>query len=143
MYKCKHFLIKELVHPDMLKTPENILWLLFDDRVLRAADMIREWYGPCTVNTSALKNCGLRSFSASGAEFSQHKFGRALDLHILAIEKSAKLVKDDEQRKKYKVEQYNAVRQDLIKKLEGVNFENNIGWLHIDVGNRANRLFNP
>lgn len=130
MYKCKYFKIKELVNPAMLSIPENILWMMFDDRVLRTADQIREWYGPCTVNTSALENCGLRSFSAGGAEFSQHKFGRALDIHILAIEKSAKLVKDDEQRKKYKVEQYNAIRQDLMKKLEGVNFENNIGWLH-------------
>lgn len=143
MYKCKYFKIKELVNPAMLSIPENILWMMFDDRILRNADQIREWYGECTVNTAVLEDCGLRAFNAGGAVYSQHKYGRALDIHILAIEKSAKLVKDDEQRKKYKIEQYNAVRQDLMKRLEGVNFENNIGWLHIDVGNRANRLFNP
>ena len=53
------------------------------------------------------------------------------------------MVKNDDDRKRYKIEQYNAVRQDLMKKLDGVNFENNISWLHFDVGNRENRLFNP
>ena len=89
MYKCKYFKIKELVNPAMLSIPENILWLMFDDRVLRIADQIREWYGECTVNTAVLEDCGLRAFNAGGAVYSQHKYGRALDIHILAIEKSA------------------------------------------------------
>jgi hypothetical protein len=44
-----------------------------------------------------------------------------------------------------KTKEYNEVRQELIKNKEfdGLNFENNIYWLHIDVGNRKNRLFNP
>lgn len=143
MYKCKYFKIKELVNPAMLSIPENILWLMFDDRILRIADQIREWYGACTVNTSVLKDCGLRPFNAGGAVYSQHKYGRALDLHIVSIEKEAEKIKDPEKRKKFKIEKYNEVRQDLMKNLEGVNFENNISWLHFDVGNRENRLFNP
>jgi hypothetical protein len=143
MYKCKYFKIKELVNPVMLSLSEDVLWLLLDERVLRVADQIREWYGECTVNTSVLKDCGLRPFNAGGAVYSQHKYGRALDLHIVSIEKEAEKIKDPEKRKKFKIEKYNEVRQDLMKNLEGVNFENNINWLHIDVGNRENRLFNP
>lgn len=130
MYKCKYFKIKELVNPVMLSVPENILWLMFDDRVLRIADQIREKYGECTVNTAVLKDCGLRAFNAGGAVYSQHKYGRALDIHILAIEKEAQKIKDPEKRKKFKIEKYNEVRQDLMKSLDGVNFENNISWLH-------------
>lgn len=142
-YRCKYFKIKELVAPDMLKVSEDILWLLFDDRILRIADQIREEYGACTVNANGLENCGLRSMSAGGAAFSQHKFGRALDLHIVAIELDAGKIKDSAKRKEYKIMRYNEVRQELAKKFPELNMENNISWLHIDVGNRVNQLFNP
>lgn len=139
MYKCKYFTIKELVHPNNLKINEEILWLLLDERILRFADKIRERYGACYINTSQLKDCGLRDInSTTGAKYSQHKFGRALDLHIMSIEKK-KLTHEQ------KTKEYNEIRQELMKNKEfdGLNFENNIYWLHIDVGNRKNRLFNP
>ena len=44
-YKCKYFKIKELVHPSFLGTNEVILWRLFDERLLKMADKIREKYG--------------------------------------------------------------------------------------------------
>lgn len=139
MYKCKYFTIKELVHPNNLKISEDILWLLLDDRVLKFADRIREKYGPCYINTSQLENCGLRDINlTTGAKYSQHKYGRGLDIHIMSIEKQ-KLTHEQ------KTKEYNKVRQELMKNKEfdGLNFENNIYWLHIDVGNRKNRLFNP
>jgi len=77
-----------------------------------------------------LENCGLRPMSAGGAAFSQHKFGRALDLHIVAIELDAGKIKDSAKRKEYKIMRYNEVRQELVKKFPELNMENNISWLH-------------
>jgi hypothetical protein len=137
MYKCKYFTIKELVHPNNLSIPENILWMLLDERVLRAADKIRELYGPIYINTSNLKDCGLRDINATtGAKYSQHKFGRALDLHISSIEKQG-LTHEQ------KTKAYNEIRQQLMlnPELKDLNFEIDIYWLHIDTGNRPARTF--
>ena len=46
-YKCKYFTIQELVNPTLLaKIGEETAWKMFDDRLLRLADKIREKYGP-------------------------------------------------------------------------------------------------
>jgi len=141
MYKCKHFVIKELVNPDLLKQiGEETAWKLFDDRLLKCADMIREKYGACTVNANGLVDCGLRDpQSKTGAKYSMHKIGRALDLHIRSIELQYAGKKDG------KIAQYNRVREQLmmLSQFDVLSFEYNISWLHIDTGNRKNRLFNP
>lgn len=140
MYKCKHFSIEELVNPTLLRQiGVTVAWSVFDDRLLKCADLIRDKYGPCTVNTGSLIDCGLRSQSSTtGAKYSMHKIGRALDLHIVAIEKKygADKVK--------KTLEYNKVRQELLKlpEFNVLNFETNISWLHIDTGNRKKRTFN-
>lgn len=146
MYKAKHFAIKELVHPSFLGTSPDILWKIFDERLLKMADKIREKYGACTVNASGLTDCGLRKMDTStGAKFSAHKFGRALDLHIRSIELAAADIKDANERKKFKIKQYNTVRENLMlsHEFDVLNFEHNISWLHIDTFNRETRLFNP
>ena len=141
MYKCKYFSIKELVNSDLLKQiGETTAWKLFDERLLRYADVIREKYGACTVNANGLVDCGLRDpQSATGAKYSMHKIGRALDLHIRSIELKCA------GNKPAKIAAYNKVREQLMKdpNFNGLNFENNISWLHIDTGNRESRLFNP
>lgn len=141
MYKCKHFVIKELVNPTLLKqVGEQTAWAIFDERLLRMADAIREKYGACTINASGLVDCGLRDpQSATGAKYSMHKIGRALDLHIRSIEL------EYAGNKAGKTAAYNRVRETLMinPQFDGLNFENNISWLHIDTGNRQNRLFNP
>ena len=145
-YIPKYFKIEELVNPDLLKKyGESKCWLLFDPQLLKAADAIREKYGPCTVNGSGLVDCGLRNFeSKTGAPLSAHKFGRALDLHILNIENAAATNNDLPARKIEKITAYNAVRNELLDLPEFgcLNFENNISWLHIDTFNRPARLFN-
>lgn len=145
-YKCVHFSIKELVNPKLLaQIGEETAWKMFDDRLLRMADAIRKKYGPCTVNASGLVDCGLRDpHSTTGAKYSMHKIGRALDLHIRAIE--LEFAGD----KVGKTKAYNKVREELMldPRFDGLNFEQNskeypqgIPWLHIDTANRANRLF--
>lgn len=147
MYKCKYFTIKELVNPTLLKQiGEQTAWTLFDERLLRMADAIREKYGACTVNASGLTDCGLRDpQSTTGAKFSMHKIGRALDIHIRSIELQYSGNKTE------KAKAYNKVREALMMNhaFDVLNFENKssaypngITWLHIDTGNRANRLFN-
>lgn len=150
-FRCKYFKIKELVHPSFLGTSESILWGLLDERLLRMLDAIREKYGPCTINANGLTDCGLRKMgSSTGASFSAHKFGRAMDVHIRDIELAAAQITNDTARKNYKVREYNRVRNELMadSKFSVLNFENTasgypngITWLHIDVVNRANRLF--
>lgn len=147
MYKCKYFKITELVHPDLLKSiGEEKCWFLLDDRLLRYADKLREKFGKITVNANGLTECGLRKIeSDTGAIFSAHKYGRALDLHISTIEVEASKIKGSLERKNYKIKEYNKIREKLLSLSEYrvLNFEHNISWLHIDVANRENRLFYP
>lgn len=141
MYKPTYFKITELVNPQLLaEIGEETAWKLFDDRLLKAADEIRKKYGPCTVNTGTLTDCGLRDInSTTGAKYSAHKLGRALDLHIITIEKKWGTNKAG------KTADYNRVREQMMidPKFDKLNFENNISWLHVDTYNRTNRLFNP
>lgn len=146
-YRTKYFQLRELVNPVLLKTlPESTLWSLFDDRLLRMADKIREKYGPCTVNASGLTDCGLRDInSTTGAKYSAHKIGRALDIHIRSIELQWA------GNRTAKTAQYNRVREQLLADddFDILNFEQNskeypngIPWLHVDTNNRPKRLFN-
>lgn len=146
MYKAKHYSLKELVHPAFLGTNPDILWKIFDERLLKMADKIRDKYGPCTVNANGLTDCGLRRMdSGTGASFSAHKFGRALDLHIRSIELEAGKIPDPTMRKKFKIKEYNKVRENLMinHEFDILNFEHGISWLHVDTFNRDKRLFNP
>ena len=152
-YRCKYFTIKELVQTKLLnQLGEDRAWLIFDERILKAADIVRELYGPCTVNTPAINMCGLVPFdSAREAKFSPHKFGRALDIHVISIEKKAAEIADEKERKKFKSKEYNKVRERLMldQRLSSINFEyksaaypDGITWCHMDTYNRPNRLFN-
>lgn len=139
MYKCKYFTIKELVNPEYLKKyDEDLLWSLFDDRLLKAADRIRELYGVILINSDGIDDAGARlPISDTGSSLSAHKFFRALDLKIVNIEKKA-----DNQKQ---IPEYNRIRQELLinPEFNFLNFENNISWLHIDTYNRKSRIFNP
>lgn len=147
MYKCKYFKIQELVNPSLLKKiGETIAWTIFDENLLILADALREKYGAITINTNGLTDCGLRDpQSKTGAKYSMHKIGRALDGHIVSIEKAAMKYINADERKNFKIKEYNKIRQELLKdpKFAKLNFENNINWLHFDTGNRQNRIFNP
>lgn len=153
-YRCRYFTIKELVNPTLLKQiGETVAWTLFDENILRSADALRNKYGAITINADGLTDCGLRDpQSKTGAKYSMHKIGRALDGHIVTIEKAAMKYTNAEERKKFKIKEYNKIRQELLKdpNFNKLNFENNskeyptgIPWLHFDTGNRINRVFNP
>ena len=92
-YVPKHFKIEELVSKRIhAKLEQDGLlercWTLFDVRLLLTIDALRETYGERIIINDwhlggSLNQCGLRmEDSTVGAEFSQHKFGRAADLHF-------------------------------------------------------------
>lgn len=141
MYKCKYFKIQELVNPELLKMiPENTIWMMFDDRLLKCADLVREKYGVITINAGTWIDCGLRKMdSKNGAKWSAHKFARALDLHIVSLDKKYAGKKEE------KIKAYDEVRKLLLKDeaFSAINFEMGISWLHIDTFNRQSRIFNP
>jgi hypothetical protein len=60
------------------------IFRLFDERILITCDRLRGRYGSMTINNwqwgGERKESGLRDpFSATGAKWSDHKFGRAID----------------------------------------------------------------
>ena len=123
MYRPRYFNIQELVPKGVYEVyDEELLWLLFDDRILIAADIIRDAYGPMIINDwhkgGRFDESGFRSwFTPTGAKLSQHKFGRALDL---------KPVRGH----------VNTIREKIISR-ELCNglvtcVEENVSWLHID-----------
>lgn len=139
-YRSKYFKIHELVNPSLLsKLGEALCWTLFDPNLLKLADKIREKYGACTVNGNGLIDCGLRDFNSdTGAKYSAHKIGKALDIHIAEIERQNLSVET-------KVKAYNNVRLVLLSDLNfsALSFEQNVSWLHIDTMNRVQRIFYP
>ena len=86
-YIPEHFEPHELVPPDVydaLNGNPTKIFRLFDDRLLKTSDRLRDRYGPMTINNyhwggdrteSGLRHPG----TATGASWSDHKYGRAID----------------------------------------------------------------
>jgi hypothetical protein len=129
MYKPKHFEIYELVPQKLYeeyaeRDQIHKLWLLFDGRILLAADIIREIYGKMTINNwwwgGDRDEAGWRFWDTlTGARLSQHKFGRALDpiLHNVTA---------DEVR-------HRIINREICNGLV-TRVEDRVSWLHIDSG---------
>lgn len=128
VYRCKFFSIQELVHPNIHAKWGDRAWEFLDPRVLQSADQLREYFGPITINDWHVGgehvDSGLREFlSTTGAAFSQHKFGRALDLKF----------KNTTPIGVASVITAQPSRFPFITTLEDVS--KTITWLHIDVRN--------
>jgi len=87
MPRFKFFQLTEFLPPSVFnefKHRGSSLWLMFDDRLLRTADALRNRYGRMTYNNWGVGGprtmSGFRPFdSETGVPLSQHKFGRAGD----------------------------------------------------------------
>lgn len=102
-------------------------WRLFDPRILWTADKLRELYGTMNCNTwiwgGTSQYRGWRPFDCGvGADLSQHKFGRALDLVFPNV--SAAEIRADIKADKWPVH-FNHI----------TCIEDLVGWLHIDCRN--------
>jgi hypothetical protein len=132
-YQCRHFQIQELVPRAMFerfRDVQELLWMAFDQRLLWAADALRDHFGVCSVNTWVIggeqDQCGLRMVdSPVGTALSQHRFGRALDLHF-------KTATPDEVRKEILKSQW-----PYITRIE----RDTPTWVHVDVGNHDREKF--
>lgn len=126
MYVPKYFELHEFLPPSIYDQNKN-LWFLFDERILKTADRLRELYGPLVINDwfwgGKYKESGLREFKTeTGSKLSQHKFGRALD--IKPIRFSASQLRDD------------ILKNSNIKAFEYITcIEMDTPWLHVDCRN--------
>ena len=126
-YRPKYFALNEVVHPGAIQARGEKAWELMDERILRGADWLRELFGACTINGKfngkGFTESGLRDpFTATGAKFSQHKFGRALDLKFHKV--SVKEVYE------YIIRNPSEARANGITTVEDIAYTPT--WLHID-----------
>jgi len=87
----KNFIIQEFVTPEIYKRfGENSIWFV-DKRIITIADYLRESLKtPITINNWHIggqrNESGLRAGNTTtGASWSQHKYGRAVDLHFKGL----------------------------------------------------------
>jgi len=129
-YEPRHYGIRELVPRsvfDRFGGDQNI-WLIFDGKTLRVADLVRDRYGKMLANTwpfgGEYEFRGFRPWGCGvGAELSQHKLGRAIDLDPQEATPEE-------------------IRRDILSgnapDIAGLItcLEMDISWLHMDRGNR-------
>jgi hypothetical protein len=126
-YRPKYFALNEVVYPGAIQARGEQAWQLMDERILRGADWLREKFGPCTINGKfngkGFSESGLRDpFTTTGSKFSQHKFGRALDLKFHKV--TCKEVYD------YIIRNPGEARDNGITTVEDINYTGS--WLHCD-----------
>ena len=132
-YVPVHFSLSELVDPQTLEALGERAWLLFDPKLLITADRLRERYGKAIVNTYMLKSYkgkklryrGFRPATYNhGAAYSQHRFGRALDMNFYDVD-------------------VETVRRDILNNPYDTTFEfiteieSDVSWLHFGVRNHC------
>lgn len=121
----KWFKWEELIPP--IEIPNKTIPFLFDSRLIWTADVLRERYGKMVCNTwlwgGSNTERGFRLFtSETGAKWSSHKFGRALDLTPIDVTAQE-------------------IREDILKDPFSYIFrhitelELNISWLHFGTRN--------
>ena len=134
-YRPKHFIIQELVPPEVFDELGDHSWLVLDPRAVVTLDQLREHFGICHVNNwhlgGELKYRGFRPMSCTvGAKYSQHRFGRAFDC---SFNVSAEIA-----------------RRYIIENRESFPFlsrlEDEVNWLHFDLGDHGDddiQVFRP
>ena len=84
----EHFDIREFIDPESYQARGVKSIELIDIRIVRCVELLREITGkPIIINTwhinGQYKESGLRQMNtATGAKYSQHKYGRAIDVKV-------------------------------------------------------------
>jgi len=92
MKASEHFDIKELVDPETYRTRGDKSIELIDNRIIDCVELLRKITGRSIVinnwhSGGQYRESGLRQANTgTGARFSQHKFGRAMDLKVNGID---------------------------------------------------------
>ena len=127
-YRCEHFLLQELVGPEIFKARGDRCWEMLNPALLRTLDLLRKRYGPLTINNwesaGPFQESGMRDFDTpTGAKFSMHKFGCAADL-------KPKNISPEEMQKDILL---HAADYPLLTCMENAAITRT--WLHVDVRN--------
>jgi uncharacterized protein YcbK (DUF882 family) len=124
MYQLKHFQPSEFLpegHDDLS---------VMDERLLETCDDVRDLLGtPCSINTWNFGGdrewCGFRTPDCTiGAAHSQHRLGKAADLHPVGMDANTARAKIRE-----------AVAAGQLPHLGGM--ELGVSWVHVDVRDRV------
>jgi len=126
-YNCKYFTIEELVPKEYMDIyTESQLWAMFDDRLLKGIDLLRDDFGKVTINDwswgGKFNYSGLRPQSwYMNPSASQHCYGRGADLKFKEVDaetvRTAILANEDRYSR-------------FISRLE-----KDVAWLHCDIAN--------
>lgn len=130
IYTARHFVIQELVSPEVYEARGEQSWQLLDVYLVITLDQLRDEFGPIVVNNwhfgGNFKYSGLRPLTGGvGAQFSQHRFGRAADCKPQAItpqEMHAHILA-------------NQAKFPHLRVLEAI--EATPSWVHVDVRNHS------
>lgn len=117
----KYFRAEELLPPGYTDTS------VLDSKLLLLIDQVRELLGvPCTINAAGRRYCGWRPQDCTvGAKHSQHKLGKAADLHPVGMSANdARLLI------------HKAVSAGLLPLLGSVELD--VSWLHVACDARVN-----
>lgn len=137
MYRPRWFSVQELVPHETYSARGDAALELLDERLLRTLDALRDEYGRIKINTWAtggdLKYRGFRPRDCNvGAEYSQHRYGRAAD--ITPLDTPLEVV-------------YEAIKDGLYDEITTVeNLQFTPTWIHVDVRNHrqeAVRVVDP
>jgi len=132
-YKPDYFKLYELLPKDVyrkyVKKYYTALWGLFDERILWTADQLRKTYGKMSANTwywdGYHQYRGYRPGDCKiGAFFSQHKYGRGIDL--VSLECPVQDIRDDIKNNPYKEE---------FKHITCIEDFGGMSWVHFDCRN--------
>lgn len=125
-------------HEVLPKELQNYRWEWFmDKRIVDIAQKLRDVFGPITINNNRFNWRGYRTPGCGvGAQFSQHRFGRALDLqfHETTPEQVQAFILDNEEE----------FLKAGLTRIE--NAAKTKTWLHIDcmhTGKEKIVIFNP
>lgn len=128
-YRCKHYLIQELVPPTVYKRWKDQAWWFIDQELCMTIDEIRELFGTSVIINDWLwggefTQSGYRDDSSKYYnEFSAHSFGKAADMKIKGYksEVAIEMIRDWKD-------------QGKLKYLTRIELGTD-GWVHIDVFN--------
>jgi hypothetical protein len=126
-FKSVELIDQHTYQTNKAKGDEWLMCILFDERLLRVIDIIRDRFGPMNINDWSWggqnQYRGWRSPGTNiGATLSQHRFGRAADLVPINGTISAEDIRTDI---------INSQNHPDFKDIGGL--EMGISWLHIDV----------
>lgn len=130
MYRPKYFAPYELVPEQVYRDRGDKAYQLIDDRVMVMADFLRDNFGSITVNDyywgGSNQWRGLRTpDSPYYSPYSQHSFGRALDLifHDVTAEEVREWLSN------------NVFKWREETQVISITCEEDVSWLHIDIRN--------